>query len=106
MEKTFNSKINIEKIVIDYLLIKFDTQKRSVYYIAKVQEVLDENSEFRVTFLRKYKKGLRFPDIEDVAIINKIDIVYKLPEPKDLPGTSRMADILKFDIEFFDYDIQ
>lgn len=89
----------------DYLLVKFCTKKRILFYIGIVTKECN-NQEYSVSYLRKYKNGFHFPQTEDVSIIQRSDIVSKLPKPISAPGTSRTAAILRFDVNFFGYDIQ
>ncbi|KAG5888593.1 hypothetical protein JTB14_004775 [Gonioctena quinquepunctata] len=101
-----NELLDDEKILRDdYLLVKFATKKRSLHYVGKVIDVM-ENGEFEVTFLKKCIKGFVHPEVEDISYIERKDIVSKLPKPMTTPGTSRMASFLQFDVNFFGYDVK
>lgn len=89
----------------DYLLVRFATKTRSLYYLGKVEEVC-ENEEYVVKFLRKTNHGFCFPQKEDISTVSRQDIVRKLPKPRVRPGTSRMASFLQFNVNFFAYNVQ
>ncbi|KAG5870961.1 hypothetical protein JTB14_029293 [Gonioctena quinquepunctata] len=93
-----NELLDDEKILRDdYLLVKFATKKRSLHYVGKVIDVM-ENGEFEVTFSKKCIKGFVYPEVEDISYIERKDIV---PKPMTTPGTSRMASFLQFNVNFF-----
>ncbi|KAF5272239.1 hypothetical protein FQA39_LY01321 [Lamprigera yunnana] len=89
----------------DYLLVRFLTKKRTLYYTGLVEKIYD-NGDFSVNFLRRYKSGFHFPNVKDVSKISRNQINKKLPRPTDMPGTSRTSAILKFDVNFFSYNVQ
>ncbi|KAG5863234.1 hypothetical protein JTB14_021530 [Gonioctena quinquepunctata] len=101
-----NELLDDEQILRDdYLLVKFATKKRSLHYVGKVIDVM-ENGEFEVIFSKKCIKGFVYPEVEDISYIERKDIVSKLPKPMTTPGTSRMASFLQFDVNFFGYDVR
>lgn len=92
--------------VNDFLLIKFSTKKRVLYYIGQVTETCDEQ-EYAINFLRKSKhNGFTFPAITDTALVSRSDIVAKLPTPIPSAGTSRQASQFRFDVNLFNYNVQ
>lgn len=77
-----------------------------LYYIGQVTETCDEQ-EYAINFLRKSKhNGFTFPAITDTALVSRSDIVAKLPKPIPSAGTSRQASQFRFDVNFFNYNVQ
>ncbi|KAK4873758.1 hypothetical protein RN001_013118 [Aquatica leii] len=89
----------------DYLLVKFPTNKRALHYIGRVESCNNDGS-YTVNFLRKYKNGFHFPDLQDISTVSREDIVSKIPNPVEAPGTSRMCSLIKFYFNFHGYNVQ
>lgn len=89
----------------DYLLVKFPTKKRTLYYIGKVKSC-NNNYSYVLNFMRKYGNGFRFPDLEDISTVFREDIVSKLLNPVTAPGTSRTGSLLNFHVHFNNYNVQ
>ncbi|KAK4884054.1 hypothetical protein RN001_000325 [Aquatica leii] len=89
----------------DYLLVKFPTNKRALHYIGRMESCNNDGS-YTVNFLRKYKSGFRFPDLQDISTVSREDIVSKIPNPVEAPGTSRMCSLIKFYFNFDGYNVQ
>jgi hypothetical protein len=101
-----NTLLDDEKITKDdYLLVKFAAKKRYLHYVGTVVKVL-ETGEFEVKFLKQCKEGFIYPKFDDISTIERKDVVSKLPKPTPTPSTSRMASDLKFDVNFFGYDMK
>lgn len=79
----------------DYLLVRFVTKTRLLYYLGKVEEVC-ENKEYVVKFLRKIHHGFCFPRKDDISVVSREDIMIRLPKPSAGAGTSRMSSFLQF----------
>lgn len=85
----------------NYVLVKFETKKTRKYAAGEILDVLSDN-EYTVKFLKKKFDSFHFiyPEIDDVADINKNDIEMKLPEPHLNDGTDRRKSFYSFDINF------
>lgn len=89
----------------DYVLVKYPTKRRTLHFIGTVESC--NKDDYVVNFLRKYKSGFRFPDLQDVSNVSREDIsVSKIPNPEAAPGTSRISSVLKFNVNFDGYNIQ
>jgi hypothetical protein len=66
----------------DYVLVKFPSKKNVIYYIGKIQQIVDMD-EYQVKFLRRKSSYLKFfyPDVDDVSEVNRQDIFAILPPP-------------------------
>ncbi|KAI4455691.1 hat family dimerization domaincontaining protein-related [Holotrichia oblita] len=89
----------------DYLLVKFPTNKRTLHYIGRV-ESCNNNVSYVLNFLRKYRSGFRFPDLQDISTVSREDIVSKILNPEAAPGTSRMSSLFNFNVNFNGYNVQ
>lgn len=88
----------------DYVLVKYPTKKRTLHFVGIVESC--NKDDYVVNFLRKYKSGFRFPDLQDVSNVSREDIVSKIPNPVEAPGTSRISSVLKSNVNFDGYNIQ
>lgn len=89
-----------------YVLVEFH-DKKSVFYVAKVIEVND--NDFKVTFLRhsaKNKNTFLFPNVEDISYVNKSDVRCVLPPVLNCGGTKRQKSFISFGIKFDNIDIR
>lgn len=92
----------------DYVLVEFKTAgKKSVYYVAKILEVLKDD-EFCVTYLRKSEKmtGKFIPGDEKNYNIGIEDIKLLLPQPQNFGATKRQQSHLCFEIDFGAVDVR
>ncbi|KAG5892736.1 hypothetical protein JTB14_001107 [Gonioctena quinquepunctata] len=91
--------------VEDFVLVKFPTKKKVVYYVGIIEEI--SGNELTVSFLRfKENCGFYYPVTKDISLIVREDIVAKLPPPTQNQGTTRRSSYLKFNVSFFNYNIQ
>lgn len=91
--------------VDDFILVKFNTKKTVVCYVAQVEEMLQE--DLKVKFLRKIgENSFSFPEKDDRAFVALTDVVLKLPQPIMSGGTLRAANILKFNADLSRSDIR
>lgn len=86
----------------NFVLVKFTVTKSDIYYAGKILSLKDPTSEdFEISFLRRkgHSNNFVFPDVKDIAIINKSDIVAILPfcVPQ---GTARVTNVHKFNVNF------
>lgn len=82
----------------DYLLVKYPTNRRTLHYIGKVESCNNEGS-YVLNFLRKYKSGFRFPDLQDISTVSREDIVSKIPKQhqrqhQELQGCVRSLNLM------------
>ncbi|KAG5887400.1 hypothetical protein JTB14_001590 [Gonioctena quinquepunctata] len=91
--------------VEDFVLVKFPTKKKVVYYVGIIEEI--SGNELTVNFLRfKENCGFYYPVTNDISLIVREDILAKLPRPTQNQGTTRQSSYLKFNVSFFNYNIQ
>lgn len=88
----------------DMVLVKFTHRKQNKFYIGKIVTV-HSSQDFDITFLKRKDDRFTFPDLPDISQIHRNEIVAKMPPPKQLPGTSRSASCIKFDINFSKYNM-
>ena len=92
----------------DFVLVKFCTIKSALYYVGMIiRPKGDVNDEVEVTFMRK-KAGIckfYFPDVCDTSVVEKSDIVIKLPAPKSSGGTERVKSLFEFNVNITRYNV-
>ncbi|KAG5898716.1 hypothetical protein JTB14_020910 [Gonioctena quinquepunctata] len=74
----------------DFVLVKFCTKVEVIYYIARV--ISAKSTE------------LFYPLVDDISIVERDDIVLKLPEPNSAK-TARTASLLLFYINLSGFDV-
>jgi hypothetical protein len=75
----------------DFVLVRFSTKKKVLYFVGHVQELLDCD-EYLVKFLRRRKNyGFCYPAVDDISSIPRKEIIAKLPKPHEIKGTARQA---------------
>jgi hypothetical protein len=90
----------------DFVLVRFSTKKKVLYFVGHVQELLDCD-EYLVKFLRRRKNyGFCYPAVDDISSIPRKEIIAKLPKPQEIKGTARQASYIKFSVSFSNYDVQ
>lgn len=110
MEQNYPNLLCDDEVVNvnDYVLVKFsqkDIKKKDVFYIGQIQKIF-ETTDFDVKFLRKHHQFYVFPLIDDVSQINRSDIVCKLEQPSEIPGTVRTKSYLRFNVDEYNYYIR
>lgn len=89
----------------DYLLVKVPGKKLFYYYVAEVVFFDDNNQELR--YLRRFRNTNKFLNDDSTTFaFQKQDVVAKLPKPISVGGTARSARMLRFGIEFGQYNPQ
>jgi hypothetical protein len=90
----------------DFVLVRFSTKKKVLYFVGHVQELLDCD-EYLVKFLRRRKNYcFCYPAVDDISSIPRKEIIAKLPKPHEIKGTARQASYIKFSVSFSNYDVQ
>lgn len=93
MELTDDQVIEID----NFVMVQFPTKSTVVYYIGRILEEIG-HQEFKIKFLRKKfnKNKFYYPEVDDIAEVNRIDIITILPDP-----------VLKnkFDVNFDNYHV-
>lgn len=90
----------------DFVLVRFDQIKgKQVFFIGQIQTVF-EKTDFDIKFLRRHNQYFIFPIIDDIAQINRTDIISKLPEPTEIPGTLRTKGYYRFEVDLIDYNMK
>lgn len=96
----------------DFIIVNFSLKTSTVKYVGEIVNVTDD-SELEVKFLRSKmsKKGngeptFVYPIIDDVSVVNKSDVVAKLPSPMSHGGTARVESHLLFPITLVKYNIR
>lgn len=89
----------------DYVLVKFASKTTIVHYVGIVTEVLNLN-EFEIKFLRRKQPGYKFylPNVEDKSVVDRGDIVLKLPPPNSAK-TVRTSSLITFSVNMSSYNV-
>ncbi|KAF2886070.1 hypothetical protein ILUMI_20103 [Ignelater luminosus] len=85
-----------------FVLVRFATKKQVKYYVRQVKKILQDEL---IIFLRRKKHKFAYPAVEDVATVDKDDIVLVLLKPLNTGGTARINSHLKFPIDFVAYNV-
>lgn len=103
-------EIHREPHIADFVLIKFPAAgtKDHIHYVAKVLQCFDQ--EVEVSCLRKSSKiegKYYFPDVEDISVAFKHQIVFVLPKPTSLQQfTKRQKCFVSFPISLDQYNVR
>lgn len=88
----------------DYLLVKFPTKKIVRHYVGLV--LSEDSFEYSVKFLRRNGPSqFIFPNVDDIALVTKEDVVWKLPKPDNVVGTSRSKSLVRFSVSFDTFNV-
>ena len=90
----------------DYLLVEFKAFPRK-YYVGRITKnfwILEAIMKF-LTCGRNAILQSFFPEVTDFASVKEKDIRAVLPAPKECGSTSRQRSSLKFDYDFFFFNI-
>lgn len=82
----------------EFILTKFNTNTKQVYYVAQILKVFE--SEVEVKYLRHKGFKFIFPAIVEKYFIDKNDIETKLPMPEIQRGTCRTSEQYWSPIDF------
>ncbi|KAK9704559.1 hypothetical protein QE152_g27800 [Popillia japonica] len=88
-----------------FLLVKFIQKRTNIFYTAKIIKVIDQN-DFDVMFLRYDQNKFVFPLVDDISQIRRCNIVAVLPNPLDMPGTSRSRQKFRFSVDLSAYNMR
>lgn len=89
----------------DFVLVEFSTKKTEVHYVGRIEKL--ESDEVCVKFMRKQiNETFVFPENDDTAIVQRYDIIMKLPQPSILGGTSRAVSSLSFSVKLDQYNVR
>ena len=80
----------------DFVIVRVEGKKRVVHYVARIDVVDEELNEYEGVFLQKDSANTFLINANDQATFEYKDIVKKLPKPKSVGGTSRLACKLSF----------
>jgi hypothetical protein len=78
----------------NHILVSYTMNRRQQHYVGKIVEVL-QTDQYRVMFLRRCKGSSAmfvYPDVADQDVIQKVQIVRKLPAPTLRRGTHTFPD--------------
>ena len=90
----------------DYVLVEFKTFLRKCY-VGQNTKNKNFEGDYEISYMRK--KGnvteFFFPGVTDLASVKKKGIRAVLPAPKESGSTSRQRSLLKFDYDFFFFNV-
>lgn len=92
----------------DFILVKFGEQK-FFFYVGRVEDVdMDSVMCYFIRYYRRQNKSNFFyePAVDDMGVAMRSDLVAKLKDPKNLPGTSRSKNKICFDLNFGNFDVR
>lgn len=88
----------------DFILVKLSSKRTTKYFVAKITK--KNNLDFHITYLKKGIKWIfTFPDDEDSDIIERDDIILKLPLPVVTGGTARTSKRFTFNVDLSNYNV-
>lgn len=96
----------------DYVLVKLYTKRKVVFYVGKVEKLLENDSHgdyAEFNFLRAIKDGknmFRAPDVPDIHSIDFESIISVLPAPKLIGNTQRLKNCNQFDVSFDSFEMR
>lgn len=83
------------------------TKKTIVYYIGRVEDIDSDMESYHIQFMRKdEKEKFHFPQEIDFSVVEKNEIIMKLPQPQMIGGTSRAQSYFSFSIDLSKYNIR
>lgn len=88
----------------DYILVRFATKCKNVFYVAQIEEVGEEDVD--VKYLRRNGNKFLEPVIAEKYSVPKTDIECQLPAPTVQGGTERTAKQFLFTIDFNKYNVK
>ena len=95
-----------EPAISDYVLVKFKAFPRK-YYVGQITKNKGFEGDYEITYMRKKRNVTEFffPGITDLISVKEKDIRAVLPAPKECGFTSRQRSSLKFDYDFFFFNV-
>ena len=74
-----------QKLMVgNFVLVQFSTKSTIVYFVGKIEEVLEAAEGFKIKYMRKkFNKNMFYypADVEDISEVNRSDIIAVLPDP-------------------------
>ena len=108
VQKAPNGKAkNTKKRAIgDYVRVEFKTFPRK-YYVGRITKNKDFEGDYEISYMRKKRNVTEFffPEVTDLASVKEKDIRAVLPAHKECGSTSRQRSSLKFDCDFFFFNV-
>ena len=89
-----------EPAIGDYVLVEFKTFPRKCYVGRILKAIMKFLTRGKNAMLQSF-----FPEFTDLASVKKKDIKAVLPAPKQCGSTSRQRSSLKFDYDFFFFNV-
>lgn len=89
----------------NFVLVKFNRKKKSIYFIEKIRIVYSRNN-FNISFMRKKTENFLFPQLEDISEIPRQEIVALILQSEEMPGTSRTSNYFNFNVDLSDYNVE
>ena len=95
-----------ETAIGDYMLLEFKTFPRK-YYVGWITKNKDFEGDYEISYMRKKRNVTEFffPGVTDLASVKEKDIRPVLPAPKECGSTNRQKSSLKFDYDFFFFNV-
>ncbi|XP_045762732.1 uncharacterized protein LOC123865623 [Maniola jurtina] len=91
----------------DYVLVRFSTKRKSIYFVGKVLQDRNENLEYYVSFLRVNRKyQFHMPSNPDLSYVKECDVKLILPKPCVGGSTLRQQSYYYFNVDFSQIDIR
>ena len=85
----------------DFVIVKvYSLDNKCKNFVAQIISGPDEDGDFGASFLKrstKLKNGFFYPEIEDLASIEFLDVIKVLPQPLPIATIKRLAGIIKLD---------
>ncbi|CAH2108862.1 unnamed protein product [Euphydryas editha] len=91
----------------DYVLVRFSTKRKSVYFVGKVLHERNDKLEYYVSFLRANRKyQFHMPSNPDLSYVKEYDVKFILPKPCLGGSTLRQQSYYYFNVDFSQIDIR
>lgn len=91
----------------DYVLVRFSTKKKSVYYVGKILHERNDKLEYYISFLRANRKyQFHMPSNADLSYVKEYDVKLILPKPCLGGSTLRQQSYYYFNVDFCQIDIR
>lgn len=91
----------------DYVLVRFSTKRKSVYFVGKVLHDRNDKLEYFVSFLRANRKyQFHMPSNPDLSYVKEYDVKFILPKPCLGGSTLRQQSYYYFNVDFSQIDIR
>lgn len=91
----------------DYVLVRFSTKRKSVYFVGKVLHERNDKLEYYVSFLRANRKyQFNMPSNPDISYVKECDLKFILPKPCLGGSTLRQQSYYYFNVDFSQIDIR